>query len=907
MYYGSRNILVKDMADKQRKKGFWRFIGRFWLYALGVNAIMFVFRQIQELWDRAHKVTYRKDTFERACKRHKVTSEKLEEIARVYVIQKDICFTFLLASFFFTVIGFAWEDWDFKLGGFLTLTVSLVLGFIATFRWWQIKTRKLAGEGGSVRNFIRQGHLWNMFSLGPFTRVLVVLYFFLAPAFFATPALAPAAPTASGQSYSNPSIGLIVQQSEDDPSKKLLGGVLGPMQGFLGPDNNLNPLSEMFRVFNTFVLAAGVFFFLYSATSAVVQTAHEGEFLGKRYHTVWWPIRTLIGVGGVAPLFKGFSAAQMVVGFATLMGIGGANMVWQAGASAFTTYIGTPIASPTVAMQDQAVQAVLNAQACMEGYNREAKIIEEGGGVVMPQMKASVEVAATTWSKNNGVRLIYGGEPGSGFAADACGGVRISEFSVKFTRKERSQDRPALFFWGSAIGEPPFTEDDLRNAYKTALGVLHDKLLPITNQVLDRGYEDGKSYPDPSLVADAQNEFMQTIAAGLKDPITKGNSDFSQFMQGDGKSWFFAGAIYPKLAAINRQVMDAAHVQPVAVAAEATPDSNRGIEARGMSVGLGLMEGFLTSCGRGRDTSIRREGEATPSGESGGTVSELISKSINASVALAAIEGLLEGRGTEYSGDLFTTLPNVGYKLLGLGSSAWVVAAGLGAFAPNATGTLFSALILTILLPLMVCGAILAFYIPVLPFVIWYTGILSWIIVVGEAVVAAPLWAITHMDTQGEGMGERTTHGYLFLINLLFRPSLMVIGLVFGGIMVLFMGSLLKGGIGILLGLGGVGLDGIPSLFGILSLLILFTIMASMTVTTAFALVQLVPNQVLTWVGSHGKDVGGLSEEHVKGGATSAGRGAQAAAEGGMREIRGFGVANASGGGKGVSKGRDAG
>jgi len=877
------------MATKRpsRKKGFWRFIGRFWLFILGVDAIVFVFRQIRVLWDRAHRITYRKDTFARACRRHKLTGENLEDIARVYVIQKDICFTFLLAAFYFTVIGLAWGELEFWSGGVLTFAVAMVSGFIATFRWWQIKTRKLAGEGGSVRNFIWQGHFGQMFSLGPFTRILAILVLFLAPVFFATPALAPAAPVGQSYSGSNPNVGLIMQQAEQDPSREMLGGVLGPMQGWLGTDNNLSPLSEMFEVYNVIVLAAGVFFFLYSATSAIVQTAHEGEFLGKRYHTVWWPIRTLIGVGGVAPIFKGFSAAQAVVGIATVFGIGAANLVWGAGASAFTTYIGNPIASPTVAMQDPAVQGVLNAQACMEGYNREAAIIEEGGGIVMPRLKPSISVVTGSWDQHNGVSLVYGGDSGSGFAPDVCGGVRISAFDVSHSREARATGAPGI--WTSLGSEPPYTEDELRNAYKNALTVLNDELLPITNQVLDRGYEEGQNYPDPSKIADAQNNFMKTIAAGLKDPITKGNSDFSQFMQGEGKSWFLAGAIYPKLAAINRQVMDAANVQPVVIAPEATPDSNRGIEARGMSVGLGLMEGFLNSCGRAHDTSIRREGESSLNGNNGGTVQELISKSISAKLALMAIQELVDGQGRqgkEYSGDLFTTLPNVGYKLLSFGSTAWVVSAGLGAFAPNATGTLFTALVLTILLPLMACGAILAFYIPVLPFVVWYTGILSWIIIVGEAVVAAPLWAITHMDTKGEGMGERTTHGYLFLINLLFRPLLMVIGLVFGGIMVLFMGTMLKGGIGVLLGLGGAGVDGVPSLFMIIAMIILFTIMASMTVTTAFSLVQIVPNQVLTWVGSHGKGVQGLSEEHVKGGAMAFGRGAQGAGESGMKEIK---------------------
>src|SRR5260363_110891 len=68
-----------------------------------------------------------------------------------------------------------------------------------------------------------------------------------------------------------------------------------------------------------------------------------------------------------------------------------------------------------------------------------------------------------------------------------------------------------------------------------------------------------------------------------------------------------------------------------------------------------------------------------------------------------------------------------------------------------------------------------------LPFIIWFGGVVSWFAVVGEAMIAAPLWAMTHLDGDGEGMGPRTPHGYIFLLNLIFRPVFMVIVFVLAG------------------------------------------------------------------------------------------------------------------------------
>src|SRR5260363_79636 len=78
-----------------------------------------------------------------------------------------------------------------------------------------------------------------------------------------------------------------------------------------------------------------------------------------------------------------------------------------------------------------------------------------------------------------------------------------------------------------------------------------------------------------------------------------------------------------------------------------------------------------------------------------------------------------------------------------------------------------------------------------LPFIIWFGGVVSWFAVVGEAMIAAPLWAMTHLDGDGEGMGPRTTHGYIFLLNLIFRPVFVVIGSVLAGAGIMVLRTLL--------------------------------------------------------------------------------------------------------------------
>lgn len=71
----------------------------------------------------------------------------------------------------------------------------------------------------------------------------------------------------------------------------------------------------------------------------------------------------------------------------------------------------------------------------------------------------------------------------------------------------------------------------------------------------------------------------------------------------------------------------------------------------------------------------------------------------------------------------------------------------------------------------------LAYYLPALPAILWLLAVLGWLILVIEAVIAAPVWAAAHAMPEGEGIaGQHGRQGYMMLINILLRPALMVIG-----------------------------------------------------------------------------------------------------------------------------------
>lgn len=116
---------------------------------------------------------------------------------------------------------------------------------------------------------------------------------------------------------------------------------------------------------------------------------------------------------------------------------------------------------------------------------------------------------------------------------------------------------------------------------------------------------------------------------------------------------------------------------------------------------------------------------------------------------------------------------------------------GIGTAVGGASGFMGSALlimgyiVLGLMLTMLVAAVVFAFYIPMIPTVLWIAGVLNWLLFVVEAMLASAIWAATHAAPEGEGFtGQHAKQGYMLLLQVLLRPTLLVIGL-FAGIAIL--------------------------------------------------------------------------------------------------------------------------
>ncbi|MBR7905814.1 DotA/TraY family protein [Burkholderia cenocepacia] len=126
-----------------------------------------------------------------------------------------------------------------------------------------------------------------------------------------------------------------------DVSIKVLGAIFG---GLLDSGGTADPLLNGIKAFNAGVLLIGGILAAYTIFSATVNTAHEGEVMGKSYSSAWLPIRYAIGTSIVLPIIGGgYCVMQAIVMWLVVQGIGLADNVWGAFMSNPTSTANTKI------------------------------------------------------------------------------------------------------------------------------------------------------------------------------------------------------------------------------------------------------------------------------------------------------------------------------------------------------------------------------------------------------------------------------------------------------------------------------------------------------------------------------------------------------------------------------------
>lgn len=639
---------------------------------------------------------------------------------------------------------------------------------------------------------------------------------------------------------------------ETDDSREVLFGLLGkfadsPLTASTETDSIIG---DMFLIFNTVLFAVGVAFMTYSLVMSIAVSAHEGEVMGKRMSSLWVPIRYGIGIFGMIPAFSGFSLAQAVMMFIAVLGVGLANMMALGAiesASAVNPLNKAPVFAnhqPLMTVSPEIAKEVFAINVCSHAVGEYHILL---GLLSFP---TSVQV------DKKGLRVKG--------ASINCGSIDIIDETGMFdsTLRDETSLSGRLGFRNSGVDYETIKATAVKTANERlkSLQSLQAQIAPLATQWYNDHLAGKENNFDLNKLGEIASKIQEsetnTINAYIDSLVgSSGEAIKSRAKENMKKGgWTSIGAWFSIFAEANAAYQSAAMASHLSVN-PAILDSLNIDDGTKMAMSSLYSQWFVAEEKDGCLIMFDRNatGNCSPAQNmflwsvdqiikgTGGT--ELVNP-ITATKNIG--DWMLTFVGTVTGAALFFD-SNIGQSItkripLVKDFSKGVVSAVKKD--DNSFATSIASLLLSICL---ILGITFAVYVPFIPFLTWFSALVSYFASVLEGLVAAQVWAFSHLQTEGEGVGQKAEKGYLFILNMLLRPGLMVLGFFFAAGILTLLGTLFFKLFGT--ALANAQGNTMTGPFVMIGLIAIIGLALLTLIQTIFNLIYEIPDRVISWFG----------------------------------------------------------
>lgn len=196
--------------------------------------------------------------------------------------------------------------------------------------------------------------------------------------------------------------------------------------------------------------------------------------------------------------------------------------------------------------------------------------------------------------------------------------------------------------------------------------------------------------------------------------------------------------------------------------------------------------------------------------------------------------------------------------------------------AVSAIGSIFSSMA-TIGLTV---GFILYYILPFMPFIYFFFAVGGWVKGIFEAMVGVPLWALAHLRIDGEGLPSQTaSNGYYLILEIFIRPILTVFGLIASAAIFSALARVLNEIFPLLTqNLAGYATSNNAASIALIEnaefkrgvideffFTIIYAILIYLIGTSSFKLIDMIPNNILRWIGAGVQSFGDQSGDPTQG------------------------------------------
>lgn len=667
---------------------------------------------------------------------------------------------------------------------------------------------------------------------------------------------------------SNSALAHIFSIPSGDKSQEYLGMIFGGSVGAvsLGGRVNFTIFSAMMEKFNLVMLVFGVIFLSYVTIVSTVNTAREGEALGKKF-SVFTIFRPLVGILLMVPSHSsGYSVIQMSVMWIVLNGIGLADAAWNtllqhlshgANITANVKYQNEGAKITPYHLQDL-TKSVMIASACRNVLNHEMPELLKMPGLFQHHGPVKIYVVPQKIQGNSLVddRIFQTAEVKVGLEGahspydHICG-----KFVVGVELKREDKDK--LDFIETHLTSRLVTKVQalmaMFHAVDTATSLLSKAHIDIEH--LDKGYVNsaGEAYI---------NQMTSVIKHGAANKFRPNLSREEKQLRSYG--WIHAGSYYHVITKSQRTFLDPELMTGKMVAIQPTviPDeiyqlltNDHSFNQRDkLILAVDKIKRFWEK-DRPLILEAQSGAERKPSHsisiENAKTTDERINQLINRMVH--EIKNPFESYLTSIEdGDPLLALSRFG-TALALDAEHSVFAGDLiaalqagphglarGPFLQEGYG---GGVVTGIRYLIIIIGATLGIYIPLVPYLVFLIASFGWFIMVIESIFLCPMLSLAFCYPTEE-IFSKITHGLFIIMNVFLRPLLMIVGFIAGITLMRAGFSLLNFGFIAALNAGTTS-----TVFSVLAVLIVYVFVAMTIVNKAFSLIYFLANQVMRWIG----------------------------------------------------------
>lgn len=625
-------------------------------------------------------------------------------------------------------------------------------------------------------------------------------------------------------------------------------------------------LGKMMSVFNTAVLFLGMIFVGYTTIKGTIDSAHDGEVLGKKMSEIWVPIRTVGGTALILPLASGYSTLQIGVLWLALQGVGVADAIWKVALDQVSQ--DNMIANPIIPDARPLAANILRYEVCAAAMNKQyadsnrstriqamaiTRTMSNSGdlGNITPLdalPPVGIYDAVKNYANSRYTVVDYkwravdssGNPDGTYINPDVCGGI---------TWKES---------WESSEGNAntKVIKAPILAAHANAVKSMINELRPVAQQIV------AGQKPTPGAIDTATAHYVSALRSAAKTAVQntndKARADFLKAAESSG--WLFAGTWYNHIVKMNdvmqstlnslpssepisiidgRETREALQNYQDAMAVANEYAKNRVADAK--SVYYRETDVRTPQDGEGAWEYIKKLISAPFMGAINQMTEEIAGSNLNHMSQMKSFGDTIVTAGWALAGTLATAA--------GVGNAKAVsLTAGWGFDAGAALGIL-GGVFTMIIIGLLGLGATLSTYAPMIPFITWIASVVNWFVLLIEAVLAAPIWAVAHIHPDGDDTVGRGGQGYMMILSLVMRPALMLFGLVTAMLLTQPVTGLVNAGF--MSAVSGVQADSTTGLVSFLAYVAIYVIMMTIVLHAVFSLIHWIPDNVPRWIGAH--------------------------------------------------------